>query len=62
VRRLLVTARVAPSSPILATLMEALSSSKTSVLTRAKRGIIPEDAILLLMTSQCVTGSSRAHS
>jgi hypothetical protein len=38
VRRLLVTASVVPSSPILVTLMEeALSSSKTSVLTRATR-------------------------
>jgi hypothetical protein len=36
VRRLLVTASVVPSSPILVTLMkEALSSSGTSVLTRA---------------------------
>jgi hypothetical protein len=36
VRQLLVTASVVPSSPILATLMkEALSSSETSVLTRA---------------------------
>jgi hypothetical protein len=36
VRRLLVTASVVPSSPILVTLMkEALSSSETSVLTRA---------------------------
>jgi hypothetical protein len=35
VRRLLVTASVVPSSPILVTLMkEALSSSDTSVLTR----------------------------
>jgi hypothetical protein len=36
VRRLLVTANVAPSSPILVTLMmEALRSSETSVLTGA---------------------------
>jgi hypothetical protein len=45
-RRLLVTANVVPTSPILVTLMmEALSSSETSVLTRTTRRYSPEDVL-----------------
>jgi hypothetical protein len=47
VLRLLVTANVVPISPVFVTLMmEPLSSSKTSVLTRETRRHIPQDDIL----------------
>jgi hypothetical protein len=47
VRRLLVAARVVPSSPIFVTLMkDELRFSESSVLTRAPRRNIPEDTML----------------
>jgi hypothetical protein len=63
-RTLLVTANVVPSSPNLVTLtMEALSSSETSVLTRATRRNMPEDGVLhrlyLLKLDVSVLWSSR---
>jgi hypothetical protein len=48
VRRLIVTASVVPSSHFVTLIKEELSSSETSVLTRATRRNIPQGAILNL--------------
>jgi hypothetical protein len=51
-RRLLVTANVVPTSPILVTLMmEAQSPSEMSFLTRATRCNSPEDALHFLLNN-----------
>jgi hypothetical protein len=52
--RLLVTANVVPSSPILVTLMmKALRSSETSILARATRRNISEADLLYLYLYHC---------
>jgi hypothetical protein len=64
VRRLLVTASVVPSSPILVTLMkEALSSSETSVFIRSVRrllvtgSVVPSSPILFAVIKEALSSS-----
>jgi hypothetical protein len=62
VLRLLVTAEVVPSLPILVTLiMEALRSSETLVLTRATKCNIPEDGILHSHVSESLKSYIRCN-
>jgi hypothetical protein len=58
--RLVVTANIVPSSPILVNLMmEALCSSKESVLTRLILHNNPEDGILQLFASNFQIGNRK---